>query len=69
MNRRDTELLDRQLSRLSPPRNDGILGLAVLVVFCIGIAVGGVLFAQHGSRSTASDMAAMTWLSDNPTIR
>lgn len=46
MNRRDRELLDRQLRALYiPPRSDGVLMLAVLAVFFAGIALGGFLYA------------------------
>jgi hypothetical protein len=46
MNRRDQELLEKQLHGLTPaPRNDGILMLAVLAIFFVGIALGGFLYA------------------------
>jgi len=46
MDRRDQELLDKQLRRLSPaPRNDGVMMLAILTVFFAGMSVGGFLFA------------------------
>jgi hypothetical protein len=46
MNRRDKELLDKQLHAIYvPPRNDGVLMLAVLAVFFAGIALGGFLYA------------------------
>jgi hypothetical protein len=46
MNRRDQELLDKQLHGLSSaPRSDGILMLAILAVFFAGIAIGGFLYA------------------------
>jgi hypothetical protein len=46
MNRRDRELLDKQLHAIYvPPRNHGVLMLAVLAVFFAGIALGGFLFA------------------------
>lgn len=46
MNRRDQELLDKQLHAIYvPPRNDGVLMLAVLAVFFAGIALGGFLYA------------------------
>jgi hypothetical protein len=51
MDRRDQELLDKQLWGVSPspPRNSGILGLEFAVVFLVGIAIGGILFA-HDSK-------------------
>jgi hypothetical protein len=46
MNRRDQELLEKQLhSTYIAPRNDGVLILAVLAVFFAGVALGGFLFA------------------------
>lgn len=49
MDKRDQELLDRQLWGVnpSPPRNAGIAGLEFAVVFLVGIAVGSVLFAHE----------------------
>ena len=42
MNRRDQELLEKQLhTTYIAPRNDGVLILAVLAVFFAGIALGG----------------------------
>jgi hypothetical protein len=47
MNRRDQELLDKQMRRLSPPRNDGVIVvmLAVMfaVMFVVGMTLGSVL--------------------------
>jgi hypothetical protein len=46
MNRRDQELLEKQLHGLTAaPRNDGVLMLAALAVFFAGIALGGFLYA------------------------
>lgn len=46
MNRRDQELLDKQLRGLNiTPRSDGIMMLAILAVFFTGMAVGGFLYA------------------------
>jgi hypothetical protein len=43
MNRRDQELLDRQLH--IAPRHDGIMMLAILAVFLTGMAIGGFVSA------------------------
>lgn len=44
MNRRDQELLDKQLHAIYvPPRHDGVLMLAILAAFFTGIALGGFL--------------------------
>jgi hypothetical protein len=44
MNRRDAELLERQLhSVYVAPRGDGVLMLVILAVFFAGIALGGFI--------------------------
>jgi|GEM_PF-3192685 uncharacterized membrane protein len=46
MNRHDRELLDKQLRNVqAPAQNEGALMLAMLAVFCIGMAVGGFIYA------------------------
>ncbi len=52
MNQRDQELLDRELWGVSagPPRNGGIIGVAFVVVFLAGIAIGGILFAHDNNQ-------------------
>jgi hypothetical protein len=46
MDRRDQELLDKQLRRFSPaPRNDGAMMLALVAVFLAGMTVGSFAFA------------------------
>jgi hypothetical protein len=63
MNRRDEELLDRQLHNMHPARNDGLLGVTVAMVFLIGFVLGGLLFAHPhaGTPSTLhGELAAIT---------
>jgi hypothetical protein len=49
MNRRDRELLEKQLRPLTmPPRSDGVLVLATLAVFFGGMAIGGFVFGYEG---------------------
>jgi hypothetical protein len=43
MDRRDRELLDKQMRRLSPPRNDGVTAVMLAVMFVVGMTLGGVL--------------------------
>jgi hypothetical protein len=61
MNRRDQELLEKQLhSTYAAPRHDGVLILAVLAVFFAGIALGGFFFgytSQPGPLRIASNYA------------
>ena len=46
MNRRDQELLDKQLHGVLPgPRHDGALALAILAIFLAGMTIGGFLTA------------------------
>ena len=43
MDRRDQELLDKQMQRLSPPRNDGVIAVLLAAMFLVGMTLGGVL--------------------------
>lgn len=46
MNRRDQELLDKQMRRFGPvPRSDGTIMLALVAVFLAGMTVGAFAFA------------------------
>jgi hypothetical protein len=46
MDQRDQELLDKQLRGLNlSPRNDGVMVLAILVVFFAGMTLGGFVSA------------------------
>ena len=48
MNQRDQELLDKQLRWLNPaPRNAGVMVVAIVAIFCVGIALGDSLFAHE----------------------
>jgi hypothetical protein len=46
MDRRDQELLDKQMRRLTPPRNDGVIAVLLAVMFLVGMTLGGVL-SEH----------------------
>ena len=48
MDRRDQELLDKQMRRLTPPRNDGAIAVLLAVMFLVGMTLGGVL-SEHKS--------------------
>jgi hypothetical protein len=43
MDRHEQELLDKQMRRLSPPRNDGVIAVMLAVMFVVGMTLGGVL--------------------------
>jgi hypothetical protein len=60
MNRRDQELLDKQLSSVHlTPRHDGVMILAIFAVFLVGVTVGGFLVAytDQPMRVAANDLA------------
>jgi uncharacterized membrane protein len=60
MNRRDQELLDKQLSSLHlTPRHDGVMMLAILTVFLVGMTAGGFLYAftERPMQLAANDLA------------
>ena len=43
MNRRDQELLDKQMLRLSPPQNDGAIVVLLAAMFVVGMTLGSAL--------------------------
>jgi hypothetical protein len=51
MDRHDRELLDKQMRRLTPPRNEGAIAVMLAVMFLIGMALGSVL-SPHESAPT-----------------
>ena len=51
MNRYDQELLDKQMRRLSAPRNDGVIVVMLAAMFLVGVVIGGVVFS-HQSEPT-----------------
>ena len=46
MDQHDRELLDKQMRRLSAPRNDGAIAALLAVMFLVGMTLGGVL-SEH----------------------
>ena len=63
MNRRDQELLEKQLRWLNPsPRRDGALAFAMLMIFVAGISVGGAFFAhENNNKHFTLDYAPLTF--------
>jgi hypothetical protein len=51
MDRRDQELLDKQMRRLTPPRNEGAIAVMLAAMFLVGMALGSVL-SPHQSAPT-----------------
>ena len=43
MDRRDQELLDKQMRRLTPPRNEGVIAVMLAAMFLVGMTLGSVL--------------------------
>ena len=74
MDRRDQELLDKQLARFQPPpRRDGLMVLAVVGVFLAGVTADSFLFAYrspHAIQVASSDgtMALAFFLNGTPVV-
>ncbi len=49
MDRRDQELLNKQLRGLSPPPNAGVLVSMVVTALLVGVALGDVPFSQQNA--------------------
>jgi hypothetical protein len=47
MDRRDQELLDKQMRNLSAPRNDGVIAVLLAAMFLVGMTLGSVLSAHQ----------------------
>jgi hypothetical protein len=61
MTRRDQELLDKQLRAFRPePRHDGVLMLALVVVFFTGMTFGSVLADKGASTQVGPNNASTT---------
>jgi hypothetical protein len=43
MDRRDQELLDKQMRRLAPPRKEGVIVVMLATMFLVGMTLGSVL--------------------------
>jgi hypothetical protein len=46
MDRYDEELLDKQMVKLTPPRNDGAIAVWLVATFLAGATLGAVLSAH-----------------------
>jgi energy-converting hydrogenase Eha subunit F len=49
MNRRDEELLDKQMRRLTPPRHEGAIAVMLAAMFLVGMTLGSVLSPHQSS--------------------
>ncbi len=43
MDRRDRELLDKQMRMLRPPRNNGVIVVLLAAMFLVGMTLGSIL--------------------------
>jgi hypothetical protein len=73
MDRRDRDLLNKQLGRLSPPpRNEGMLILAIVAVFVVGMMAGASLFSRNSElpvqTAATETVPLITVPADTPTI-
>jgi len=67
MNQRDQALLDKQLWGVSSsPRNDGMLSLAFVMVFLVGLSIGGILFAPKSHQIPSHDATVLAHLKGSP---
>jgi len=51
MDRHDRKLLDKQMGKLTSPRNEGVIAVMLAMMLLVGVALGSVLSA-HESAST-----------------
>ena len=56
MDRRDRELLNKQIRMLSPPRNDGVIAAMLAAMFLAGIALGSVVFPHQSEPTQIASM-------------
>jgi hypothetical protein len=66
MDRRDEELLDKQLRSIDPPRNDAVVGLIGIAVFIVGLTLGAYLTAPAGEARAPHDTFAALSLGTQP---
>jgi hypothetical protein len=51
MDRHDRELLNKQMRRLSPPQNEGVIAVMLAAMFLVGMTLGSVL-SPHQNEPT-----------------
>jgi len=56
MDRRDQELLDKQMRRLTPPRNEGVIAVMLALMFLVGMALGSVLSPHENAPTQIASM-------------
>ena len=58
MDRRDQELLDNQMRRLTPPRIEGTIAVMLAAVFLVGMALGSVLSPHQTAPTQIASLEA-----------
>jgi hypothetical protein len=56
MNRYDQELLDKQMRRLTPPTNEGVIAVMLAVMFLVGMTLGSLLSSQQSAPTQIASM-------------
>jgi hypothetical protein len=56
MDRRDRELLNKQMRVLSAPRNDGVIAVMLAAMFLAGITLGSVVFPHQSEPTQIASM-------------
>ena len=58
MDRRDQELLDKQMRRLTPPQNQGLIIVMLAAMFLVGMALGSVVSPHKSEPVQIATMGA-----------
>jgi hypothetical protein len=66
MNRREEELLAKQLRSIEPARNDAVLGFVGVAVFIIGLTLGAYLAGPTGESRAPHDTLASLSIGTQP---
>jgi energy-converting hydrogenase Eha subunit F len=56
MNRYDQELLDKQMRRLTPPTNEGVIAVMLAVMFLVGMTLGSVMSPKQSAPTQIASM-------------
>jgi len=56
MDRHDRKLLDKQMGKVTPQRNEGVIVVMLAVMFLVGLALGSVVSHERASTQIASRM-------------
>jgi len=56
MDRHDRKLLDKQMGKVTPQRNEGVIVVMLAGMFLVGLALGSVVSRESASTQIASRM-------------